>query len=361
MHSVIIVEDELHILKHMEKMISSFDELQLKGAFLTPEEALAGFAAIYPDAVFLDIEMPRMNGIELAGKMLEHKHDLQIIFTTAYGQYALNAFEVEAIDYLMKPIMKEDIQRAVKRLNKAIKGKQPQKGPDKERSSFPVRCFGSFEVWDGQHQLVKWPTRRAEELFAYFLIREGEWVSKWELLDSFWPGMDEERGLHNLHNTLYRIKQVLKTLAHSPQIRKVNDGYLLEADTSLSDLGRMLALMKKEKTTGVLCVEQAVPLFFMYASPLFGPRDYIWSLRMQKHAAGEYRRLCSRLLHHYREQDQFPKGDEIIRHYLTQHVEDESMMDLWLGLVADWKGHEEKAGEYRDWFRQKVIEAGLDN
>lgn len=357
MFSVMIVEDEVHILKYMQKKLSAFGDFQVEGAFSTPEEALAGFDGIHPEVVFLDIEMPRMNGIELARRLLAKKSDLHIIFTTAYGQYALNAFEVEAIDYLMKPIVDEDIVRVIRRLNKAVKGNPPQKDGREGKAIFPVHCFGCFEVRDHQQQVLRWPTKKAEELFAYFLVHQGRHVSKWELLELFWADVAEERGLHNLYNTIYRIKQVLKKLSVPATIKKVNDGYILESEKVLSDLEQLL--LEKENNDFVLPMGEIAELVFSYTTPLFGMRDYIWSLSTQEYVAGVYRKLCKRLLCNYREQDQFQQAEELVRHYITQVVEDEKMMTEWLEILRNWRGHEKKMIEYRSWFNVKLREEEL--
>ncbi len=368
MFSVMIVEDEVHILKYMQKKLSAFGDFQVKGAFPTPEEALAAFDEIQPEVVFLDIEMPRMNGIELARRLLEKKQDLRIIFTTAYSQYALNAFEVEAIDYLMKPVSDEDIVRIVKRLNKTmgsisstkvVNEKQMQKAEAGKKAFFPVRCFGCFDVRDQQQQIVKWPTKKAEELFAYFLIHQGQYVGKWELLELFWTNVGEERGLQNLYNTIYRIKQVLKKLSVFATIKKLNDGYILESEEVLSDMGQLLLLTEKGNNYVVIPVEEITILFFSYTTPLFGMRDYIWSFSTQKYVAELYRKLCNRLLCYYREQDQFEQADKVVRYYISQHVEDESTMTQWLELLGNWGGHEKKAKEYHRWFNKKLREAEL--
>lgn len=357
MYTVMLVEDEINILKHMNKVVSAMDDLEVLGAFHIPEEALEAFADIWPDVVLLDIEMPRLNGLELARKMLERKPELLVIFLTAYNHYALNAYDVGAIGYLLKPVMREDLERIINRL-KFIK-KQDDKRRDREEVSFPARCFGCFDVRDLRQRLVKWPTKRAEEVFAYFLTRQREHVSKWELLEIFWPEMEEERGLHNLHNTLYHIKKILNQLPLFPKIQKVNDGYILEADGSLSDLGRFMTLVKRRPVETEQSVEEAWEIFFSYAVPLFGIRDYIWSYPIQKNMAKSFKELCRRLLIHYREQDQFSKGEELIRHYVDQHVEDEELMKLWLSLAADWKGHEREAEVYRNWFNERLRDAEL--
>lgn len=358
MYTVMLVEDELNILRHMNKIISVMEEFEVKGAFSSPEEALEAFYQLAPNVVFLDIEMPRMNGIELAKRLRTQKDDVKIIFTTAYGNYALDAFEVEAIDYLMKPIMNEDIRRVLKRLNKAAQPSGSQSFLSREEPSFPVRCFGGFDVKDGQQQLIKWPTRKAEELFAYFVAHQGKYMSKWELLEVFWPDMEGERGLHNLYNTIYRIKQVLRSIPLSPQIQKINEGYILKAQGNLSDLGRFEMLMNQNEKAG-LPVEDCLNLFFSYTVPLFGDRDYPWSIPIEKYLSQEYEKLCHKLLLYYYEQNQFSKGEEVIQYYAVQHIENEDMLREWLRLVMHWKDHENKAEEYRHRFNEKLAAAEL--
>lgn len=146
----------------------------------------------------------------------------------------------------------------------------------------------------------------------------------------------------------------------SATIKKVNDGYILESEKVLSDLGQLL-LLGKENNDHVLPMEEIAALVFSYTTPLFGRRDYIWSLSTQEFVAGLYRKLCGRLLGYYREQDQFPQAEEVIRHYIAQVVEDEKMMAEWLEIVRNWRGHEKKGIEYRSWFNEKLREEELQS
>lgn len=171
--------------------------------------------------------------------------------------------------------------------------------------------------------------------------------------------MEEKRGTHNLYNTIYRIKQVLKTLPLSPQIQKINEGYVLEAQENLSDLGQLLDLMKRNQDKAGFSMEAAQTLFFSYATPLFGNKDYFWCLPIQKYVAQEYGRLFRKLISHYYEQDQFSKAEEVMRYYMNWHIEDEDMLREWLKLVTAWKGCEGKAKVYRKWFNEKLKEAEL--
>lgn len=111
----IIVDDESDAIKNLKWEIEQFcDGVEVIDTFTDPKEAISGINYLKPDCVFLDIEMPEMDGFKLL-KNLSYK-DFEIIFTTAYDQYALKAFKAEAIDYLLKPIDTDDLQKSVERV-----------------------------------------------------------------------------------------------------------------------------------------------------------------------------------------------------------------------------------------------------
>lgn len=86
------------------------------GEFTNPLEALERVDALKADAAFLDIEMPGMDGLELAGRLMDRQRRLEVVFVTAYNEYAVEAFELHALDYLLKPVMKERLQKTMRRL-----------------------------------------------------------------------------------------------------------------------------------------------------------------------------------------------------------------------------------------------------
>lgn len=108
----IIIDDEPIARKGMKRLIEFHSDLELTASFDSAESAEAWLSENQADLIFLDIEMPGMNGIEFARKLPEK---CMVIFTTAYSDYALDSYEVEAIDYLVKPINKERFNRAVAR------------------------------------------------------------------------------------------------------------------------------------------------------------------------------------------------------------------------------------------------------
>ncbi|WP_055442211.1 LytR/AlgR family response regulator transcription factor [Lacinutrix himadriensis] len=114
--TAILVDDEVSNLKGLQRKIEKlFPNIQISGAFQKPEDAIEAIQQQEPNILFLDIEMPRISGFELLAK-LKQVH-FQVIFVTAYNEYALEAFKKNAIDYVLKPIDNTDLVEAV---NKAI-------------------------------------------------------------------------------------------------------------------------------------------------------------------------------------------------------------------------------------------------
>ncbi|CAM1349105.1 MULTISPECIES: LytR/AlgR family response regulator transcription factor [Tenacibaculum] len=116
----VIVDDELNARENLRYLLNAFcKEVEIVSEVANVDEATVAINKHKPQLVFLDIEMPRKNGFQLLDEFSEI--DFQIIFITAYDMYAIKAFEVAAIDYLLKPIDIERLQEAVKKVKKSIK------------------------------------------------------------------------------------------------------------------------------------------------------------------------------------------------------------------------------------------------
>lgn len=111
----ILIDDELSSLQNLQQKLAEFcPDVNVIAATQKPEEAITLIQLHKPDVIFLDIEMPRMNGFRMLDNLNEL--DFEIIFTTAYNHYAVDAIRISAFDYLMKPIAIADLQNAVQRL-----------------------------------------------------------------------------------------------------------------------------------------------------------------------------------------------------------------------------------------------------
>lgn len=118
----LIIDDEKHCSESLHIMLEQFaPEVQVVGETNDPFQGLGMITAHKPDVVFLDIEMPHLSGFEMLKKL--DKIEFEIVFTTAYDEFAIQAFKVNALDYLLKPIGKEDLLHAVEKA-KVRRGEQ---------------------------------------------------------------------------------------------------------------------------------------------------------------------------------------------------------------------------------------------
>jgi two-component SAPR family response regulator len=109
-----IIDDERAAVNIIKNYVSRVDSLNLLGESIDPQEGLRLVNELKPDLLFLDIQMNKMTGIELASLI---KSNTKIIFCTAYSEFAVESYELNAVDYLMKPISFDRFLRAVKRFD----------------------------------------------------------------------------------------------------------------------------------------------------------------------------------------------------------------------------------------------------
>ena len=100
----LVADDEKYSREELKYLLGTHPAIQVSGEAATGREALAKIIADELDLLLLDIDMPEMSGIELAATLKKMKNPPLIIFTTAYSEYAVEAFKVQAVDYLLKPV-----------------------------------------------------------------------------------------------------------------------------------------------------------------------------------------------------------------------------------------------------------------
>lgn len=120
--STIIIDDEKLARQRLKRLLTQYDEINIVAEGENGQEGLALIQEHRPDLIFLDIEMPVLNGFEMLEKL---DVALKVIFTTAYDQYAIKAFEEGSIDYLLKPIEAERLEKTVNKLKATQMSSQP--------------------------------------------------------------------------------------------------------------------------------------------------------------------------------------------------------------------------------------------
>ena len=141
------------------------------------------------DIAFLDIEMPEINGIELAKKLKKINPKINVIFVTAYDNYALDAYKLHASGYVTKPVNEKKVKDELEGLRYDVELKPSKK--------LQVKCFGNFEVFYNGVPL-KFARSKSKELFAYLIDREGAAINVNELNAVLWEDDDHKSYFRNL-------------------------------------------------------------------------------------------------------------------------------------------------------------------
>ena len=122
----LIIDDEKLARELLHEYLEGYPEIEVIGECAKGNEAVEKINKLKPDLIFLDVQMPGMNGFDV---LEEIDHEPYVIFTTAYDQYAIKAFEKNAVDYLLKPLDEERFRIAV---NRALKRKTADTGSIEE-------------------------------------------------------------------------------------------------------------------------------------------------------------------------------------------------------------------------------------
>jgi two-component system, LytTR family, response regulator len=150
--SCIIIDDEQACVSILEKMLEKYfkEDIEIIGAYTNPIEALKNINLLKPNILFCDVEMPRLSGIDLVNTL--DKNQAEVIFTTAHSKYAIDAFKLDAVDYLVKPFGKDDLIEAVERCKKRI---QPQQEiPATNIAATPQSIKVSIHLSNGSIQFI---------------------------------------------------------------------------------------------------------------------------------------------------------------------------------------------------------------
>lgn len=224
---LIYVDDEPIQIKNFGLTVEGMKRIDGLKTFEKGCDALEWAKLHAVDVAFLDIEMPGMNGIELAKKLKEIDRNIRIVFVTAYEQYALDAFGVNAIGYLLKPYTREDVEEE---LTKAYYVRNIPK------TEIQIKTMPTLKIWIDGCPLLLGQTKQVE-LLAYFIDRGEEGVTKLDAMDTLWPG---DFGESVYWTTMSRLKTMLDEAGISDLIISKGQTKCINMEIVDCDLYRML-------------------------------------------------------------------------------------------------------------------------
>ena len=226
--NIVIVDDEPTALNHMEAVLGNVAPDAKVTRADCAEAALRACRETKIDVAFLDIVMPGMDGLALAKALKEIRERTNIVFVTNHHQYAIEALRLFVSGYILKPAPEDEVREVLKNLRYPV---------DRRCRGLFVRCFGNFEVFfDGRP--LHFGRRKAKELFAYLLDRQGTPATTEEICAVLWGDSDyaEEKRKNYMHHLVRELRLTLESAgcgqvfchsynAYSLDMRKINCDY----------------------------------------------------------------------------------------------------------------------------------------
>ncbi len=162
---VLIVDDEPLARENLRFLLQDESDIEIVGECGNAIEAIGAVNNLRPDVLFLDIQMPRISGLEMAG-MLDRQHRPYIVFLTAFDEYAIQAFEEHAFDYLLKPIEQPRLAKTLARLRQERQVQDISLLPENQQPLKFIPCSGHSRIWLLQMEEVAFVSSRMSGVYV---------------------------------------------------------------------------------------------------------------------------------------------------------------------------------------------------
>lgn len=272
MLNVIIIDDEIHAIKLVEHYLNEIAKVHIL-RFQDPLQVFQIDDLSKIDVIFLDIEMPGVNGFDFAKEISEHNEKIKIVFVTAFSQYAVGAFELDTVvDYLVKPISKERLQKTMNRLIK----------PDETLDSdLAISCFGAFEAYY-KGEPIAWKTYKVKELFVY-LLHQHTPVDRLKIFDDLWPELPDEKAKVNFHTCISLLRKAFREMGYDHVIKRTGSQYQFTLTTYQSDIQAIeQALAELQQEPPVNPEKNYEKILSLYKGVYLEREDYHWSFHKRE-------------------------------------------------------------------------------
>lgn len=229
-----ILDDEVKGSKLLSQKLGFFeDELLVVGIFNQPAKALDFMIELKPDVLFLDVEMPGLNGFQFLERL--GSFDFEVIFTTAYDSYTLEALRLSAVDYLLKPIDEEELKMAITRLRKRVAEKSNYKAPKKDKVISKRLALTTAE---GVYIVERTNVIRVEAMSNYsvFILAGNKKIVVSKTLKEFENILEDEYFIRVSRSVIINLAYVVKYRKGDGGTLELSDGSEVEVSAHKKEL-----------------------------------------------------------------------------------------------------------------------------
>lgn len=273
----ILIDDEPLALDFLERQLEKISDISIVRKFV--DFNINKDAAILEniDVAFLDIEMPEVNGLELAEKILEFKPTIIIVFVTAFHEYAVQAFELDTLDYIVKPVQLDRLEKTLKRIGNKMDDHQTNPVSKIKDLRINVCRELSFETAKGDIEVVPWRTAKAQELFLYLLFHTEKTLRKSELAELLWPEIDFTNDFSQLYTAIYHVRKTLSLFNNHFSLKNVTDGYRLSIHNASIDIVEWERKLQSAPSIDIESIADYEAIMELYTGAYLQEYDYLWA------------------------------------------------------------------------------------
>lgn len=336
--NIIVVDDEVCSLRNIELLLSKygvFKQIRTANSF---EEAMGIAKNERIDCALLDIELSDGNGFELAEELIKLNKKISIVFITAFNNYAAEAFELNAIDYLLKPVREDRFFRSMDRLILNTREKNIA-----EDDIVKINFFGKFEV-SVSGDLMRWKRRKSMEIFAFLLQYKNEYVYKEKICEALWHENDPKKALINLQTAIYQLRRTIEesNLAGF-SVDYSGNGYRVVTGESKIDYEEFLKYTSviDEENPDLLSLTKAVGI---YSGGFLSEEGWNWSRSTETMLEMRYQKVLEVLAKACIERDELEKSAEYLGKLLVVSPGNETATKLYFKVASSLFG-EKRAKE----------------
>lgn len=340
----ILMNHEFEEIQHFQELLGScaheyglaIDEYQ------TPYEALTGVLDELPNVVFLDVKTKEYDGLSIARQIKQQAPEIHIVYVTTDNTYALEAFEIGAIDYLVPPFTKKRINRTLQRIM------TQQASP--KTTDVKFCCFGhlALRLADGQIiKTIKWRTKKAQEVFAYFLLNHETELRKDFLVDLFWPHLDWDQGMNALYTTIYQIRKTLTALDVHITIDSGENTYIFHLNDVQYEVQNWAQQVEQLQTVEEQNIVQCIHRIYQYKGDFLGVHHYSWAEVEKFRLRSMWLQLVDKVAQYLREKKQYEDVAKVFHYVQTICPEEESSYFSLMKIYAQLDKREAVLANYR--------------
>ena len=196
----IVIDDELYMLRKFERFSESIHDIELIGSFDDGKEAIEFAQAHKVELAFIDINLPTMDGIEVARRLRKIREDMIIVFLTAYDNYIKEFNEVGGDYYILKPYSKVTLEQTMEKMKLLHR---------RQEKPIYIQTFGRFLVLKDNKAVQL--SGKAKEILALIVIQRGKEISNEEIFSTIWEDKPySNANMTVLYNAIKRLKDTLK-------------------------------------------------------------------------------------------------------------------------------------------------------